>query len=77
MTDYYDLVLGLIPLALVSITGVLTLAGVALTVAVPVASLVAVGLMGHAMFVRAPVDSLPGDAPATAPARDTPFDAAD
>lgn len=72
MTDYYDLVLGLIPLALVSITGALTLAGAALTVAVPVASAVAVGLMGHAMFVRAPVD-----APDTRPARDTPFDAAD
>jgi hypothetical protein len=59
MTGYYDLVLGLIPLALVGITGVLTVAGLSITVAVPAAATVSVGLIGHAMFVRSPVDSMP------------------
>jgi hypothetical protein len=59
MTGYYDIVLGLIPLAMAGITGGLMLAGFALTVAIPLASVVAVGLIGHAMFVRAPVDPAP------------------
>lgn len=59
MTGYYDLVLGLIPLAMAGITGTLYLTGFALTTAIPLASVVAVGLIGHAMFVRAPVDPVP------------------
>jgi hypothetical protein len=55
MTGYYDYVLGLIPVSLVVITGALSLAGFQLTTAVPLGSLVAVGLVGHAMFVNAPV----------------------
>ena len=70
MTGYYDIVLGLIPLALATITAALTVAGVSLTTAVPLASLVAVGLIGHAMFVRAPVD-------APTSSRDTGFEPAD
>lgn len=57
MTGYYDLVLGLIPLALTGITGVLSVMGFGLTTAVPLASLVSLGLVGHAMFINAPVDS--------------------
>jgi len=57
MAGYYDLVLGLIPLALIGITGVLTVGGLGLTTAVPLGSVVAVGLIGHALFVRAPVDA--------------------
>jgi hypothetical protein len=57
MTGYYDIVLGLIPLTLAGITALLTVLGVALTTAVPVASVFAVGLVGHAMFVRSPVDA--------------------
>ncbi len=57
MTGYYDVVLGLIPVTLAGITGALYVAGFALTTAIPLASLVAVGLIGHAMFVRAPVDA--------------------
>ncbi|WP_123536400.1 hypothetical protein [Halosimplex salinum] len=56
MTRYYDLVLGLIPLALGGIAALLAAFGFALTTAVPVASVVAVGLIGHAMFVNGPVD---------------------
>ncbi|MBV0923332.1 hypothetical protein KTS45_03895 [Halomicroarcula limicola] len=59
MTGYYDIVLGLIPLAMAGITGVLSISGFALTTAIPMASVVAVGLIGHAMFVRAPVDPVP------------------
>lgn len=54
MANYYDIVLGLIPLAMGGITAVLGLVGVGLTVAVPVAALVAVGLIGHGMFVNTP-----------------------
>jgi hypothetical protein len=59
MAGYYDVVLGLIPLALLGTTGLLTFAGVDLTTAVPLGATVSVGLIGHAMFVRAPVDSAP------------------
>jgi hypothetical protein len=74
MPGYYDIVLGLIPLALVGVSGALTAAGVAVTVAIPIAGLVAVGLIGHAVFVRTP-----GDAPTpAATSREAPgFNAAD
>jgi hypothetical protein len=75
MAHYYDLVLGLIPLALGGITTVLAAVGVSLTLAVPVAAAVAVALIGHGMFVRSP-----GAASTSQPARqpETPgFDAAD
>ena len=54
MANYYDIVLGLIPLVMGGITAALALVGVGLTVAVPVAALVAVGLIGHGMFVNTP-----------------------
>lgn len=57
MAGYYDIVLGLIPLAMGGIAAALTLAGIGLTVAVPIAALVAVGLIGHGMFVNAPTVS--------------------
>ncbi|WP_255169940.1 hypothetical protein [Natrononativus amylolyticus] len=54
MAGYYDIVLGLIPVALLGITAALTVVGVSLTTAVPISALFAVALMGHAMFVNAP-----------------------
>lgn len=57
MAGYYDFVLGLIPLALGGVSGALTVAGISLSNAVVAASLVAVVLIGHAMFVRTPVDA--------------------
>ncbi|MFB6185045.1 MAG: hypothetical protein ABEI96_10860 [Haloarculaceae archaeon] len=57
MAGYYDFVLGLIPLTLATVTAVLTGFGFELTTAIPVAALVPVGLIGHAMFVRSPVDA--------------------
>lgn len=55
MTGYYDYVLGLIPLLFGGVTAVLFFAGFDPSSAVLVAALPAVGLMGHAMFVRGPV----------------------
>ena len=55
MAGYYDVVLGLIPLSLVGLTALLSTTGLSLSVAAPLASTVAVGLIGHAMFVNAPV----------------------
>jgi hypothetical protein len=58
MTGYYDVVLGLIPLGLGAIAAALALLGYQLTVAVPVASVFAIGLICHAMFVRTPTDAV-------------------
>lgn len=56
MASYYDLVLGMIPLALGGGSLALFVAGVTLSTAIIAASLVAVLLIGHGMFVRTPVD---------------------
>jgi len=61
MVGYYDLVLGVIPLALFGITGGLYLSGIALTSAVPAGAGVAAAVIGHAMFVRRPVDGRLGE----------------
>lgn len=58
MTGYYDVVLGLIPVSLLGIAGALTLFGVGTTTAVSLAATVPVALIGHAMFVNAPVDEV-------------------
>ncbi|MGM0371007.1 MAG: hypothetical protein ACQEQJ_00700 [Halobacteriota archaeon] len=57
MTTYYDFVLGLIPLVLLGFGGGLRLAGLRFEIAVAVGGLLAMGLIGHALFVNAPVDS--------------------
>jgi hypothetical protein len=62
MTGYYDYVLGGIPLVLIGITAALSMVGLQLTQAVPVGAGASVLLIGHALFVNAPVD-----APAAAP----------
>ncbi|WP_101297911.1 hypothetical protein [Halegenticoccus soli] len=64
MTGYYDYVLGLIPLALLGITTMLSVVGFPLTTAVPVAASVSGLVIGHALFVNGPVDS---STPATSP----------
>lgn len=61
MTGYYDVVLGLIPLSLAGLTALLVTAGMSLSVSIPLASVVTLGLMGHAMFVNAPVAPTAGD----------------
>ncbi|WP_435157338.1 hypothetical protein [Haladaptatus sp. DFWS20] len=59
MTGYYDLILGLIPLALIGVTGAVSAAGLSMTAAVPVGATVSVLLIGHALFVNGPVDISP------------------
>jgi hypothetical protein len=78
MTNYYDLVLGLIPLALGGVAAVLFVLGISLTTAVGLSGGLSMAMIGHAMFVRAPVDA-PTEAPATeAPAAgDAGFQTAD
>lgn len=73
---YYDFVLGLIPLALAGIASTMVLSGFELTLAVTIGCLFAVLLIGHAMFVRAPVDPV-GVGEATAPQPETPAFTAD
>lgn len=58
MASYYDFVLALIPLSLLGVSGALTGVGLDLTLAVPLGAAVAAGLIGHAMFVRAPIDAV-------------------
>ncbi|EMA27356.1 hypothetical protein [Halobiforma nitratireducens] len=57
MTGYYDIVLGLIPVALLGITAALLVVGLSFTAAVPIAAFVAMGIIGHAMFVNTPADT--------------------
>ena len=54
MAGYYDVVLGLIPLSLAGLTALFLTTGFSLSVAIPLASTAALGLMGHAMFVNTP-----------------------
>jgi hypothetical protein len=54
MAGYYDFVLALIPVVFGGLAGSLSVLGAELPVAVVAASLAAVLIMGHAMFVRAP-----------------------
>ncbi len=54
MTGYYDIVLGLIPLALLGITAALTIVGISWISAVSIGAFIAIGIMGHAMFVNTP-----------------------
>lgn len=60
MTGYYDYVLGLIPAALLGISGSLNAVGVSSTVAIPVGATAALVLMYHAMFVRGPLADAAG-----------------
>ena len=54
MAQYYDYVLGVIPLVLGGLTGLPTVAGVGLTTALPVGAGVAALIIGHALFVGMP-----------------------
>lgn len=56
MARYYDVVLALIPASLLGVATALVAAGLPMATAVPVGALVAAGLIGHALFVNAPLD---------------------
>jgi hypothetical protein len=64
MMDYYDAVLGLIPLSVGGVSVALLWAGITMSLAVSAGALVAAGLVGHAMFVRTPIRQ-PGDSDAS------------
>jgi len=66
MAEYYDFVLGLIPLTMGGTAALLGLLGVGFSLAVPAGAFVALPLLGHAMFVRAPGVQSPRD-PSTEP----------
>ncbi|MGB9985941.1 hypothetical protein [Salarchaeum japonicum] len=73
MSEYYDVILGIIPLAFLGTIGGFSFSGFSLTTAVTAAGLVGVALVGHALFVNGPVDSTSTpDAPATTPATGAP-----
>lgn len=72
MTGYYDYVLGFIPAALFGITAMLHVAGVSLSMAVPLAAGAPVLAIGHALFVNAPVDDVAADPVPDASATSTP-----
>lgn len=57
MTGYYDLILGLIPASFLGTAGLLHVAGFGLMSALPVAGLISVLLVAHALFVNGPVDA--------------------
>lgn len=57
--EYYDLVLGSIPGSFLGVTGGLSLFGIDPSIAIPLAALIGVGVILHALFVRAPVSSPP------------------
>jgi hypothetical protein len=57
MAGYYDYVLVLIPLAMLGIVGLLTAVGWSVVSAAPVGAGVSTLVIGHALFVRAPVDT--------------------
>ena len=73
MFDYYDLVLGLVPATLVSVTGLLSAFGTELYAAVPVGAGLAALVVAHALFVNGPT---PASTPPSTPAS-TPTPAAD
>lgn len=54
MTTYYDFVLGFIPLALFGLSGGLSVLGLPLESGLFAGGLLAIALMGHALFVNAP-----------------------
>ncbi|WP_338730245.1 hypothetical protein [Haladaptatus sp. DJG-WS-42] len=54
--QYYDLVLTGIALAMVVGISIGVFTSVALTTSVTLSGLVAIGIMGHALFVNGPVD---------------------
>lgn len=60
MTTYYDYVLGFIPLVLVGFGAGLPAFGIPVEIAVAVGGLLALSLMGHALFINAPVDRSTG-----------------
>jgi len=71
MAGYYDYVLVLIPLSMLGVAGLLAAAGWSLLTAAPAGAGVSALVIGHALFVNAPVNGA-DEAPVDAPAVDSP-----
>lgn len=71
MAEYYDYILGLIPMTAVGVASVLVLAGIAASVAIPVGVGFTLPLVGHALFVRAPAPEPAQTTAGTTSARQT------
>jgi hypothetical protein len=67
MIGYYDFVLGLIPLTLLGLTGLLVLTGMGTTTAVPLGAGVSGLVVGHALFINGPTDTAAVPTPAASP----------
>ncbi|WP_435158426.1 hypothetical protein [Haladaptatus sp. DFWS20] len=65
MPGYYDLILGLIPLALIGVTSAISATGLSLTPAVPIGATISIFLIGHALFVNDPFDVSSESMPST------------
>jgi hypothetical protein len=61
MVGYFDYVLALIPVAMLTVTGLLTALGWSLVTAAPVGAVASSLVIGHAMFVNAPTDAPASD----------------
>ncbi len=59
MTTYYDVVLGVIPLTFVAVIGVSATVGTDLVITLTAGSVLAAGLVGHALFVNPPITHPP------------------
>ena len=73
--DYYDLVLGLIPGSFLAGVAALSVFGIGMTTAIPTAAALSLGIIGHALFVRAPKHGF--DAAHDEPPRTPPLQSAD
>lgn len=57
MANYYDLILGIIPVTLLGTSTGLHAAGVSITTAVAIGGFTAAILVGHALFINGPTDT--------------------
>lgn len=67
MVEYYDFVLGLIPLAFATISGSAFAGGASQPIAVGIGGAVAIALVLHALFVRTPGSATPPPRPTARP----------
>jgi hypothetical protein len=70
--EYYDVILGLIPVVFGGVAGGFLAIGFGLMVAIPFGGLGAIALMDHAMFVHGSTDASTQSTPPIATSTDTP-----
>jgi hypothetical protein len=70
--EYYDVVLGLIPVVFGGVAGGFLALGFGLMVAIPFGGLGAIAVIGHAMFVNSPTDASIQSASAVTASTDAP-----